>query len=285
MSKADNSHIASFDPEECRLLVLEEIIERGERTFIEVGKALAEIRDTRLYRKTFKSFEDYCQERWIKGRHWGGRMINAALVVEQLPSKLVTTVTNEATARALSCVPAELRPGVIEHIQDAHKPVNSSTVKEASKAVQPNVPHETLSDFEPAERAQMPKLSMALSVWALKLLELFDKCPRTEFVLKTSTETRKVIDNGIAILRSELSAFRPDPPAMCKCGCGLTVQVSETLFRAGVPCAGLTTGQAGMLISKIEANQWKLPEAFAFTRNQGEWRERQFQGKPAKKEA
>lgn len=40
-----------------RLKELESVIERGTKTFIEVGYALAEIRDQRLYRQTHATFE------------------------------------------------------------------------------------------------------------------------------------------------------------------------------------------------------------------------------------
>lgn len=44
---------------------LESRIERGLQTFVEVGTALLEIRDRRLYRERgFATFEDYCIERW-----------------------------------------------------------------------------------------------------------------------------------------------------------------------------------------------------------------------------
>jgi hypothetical protein len=57
----------------------------------------------------------------------------------------------------------------------------------------------------------------------------------------------------------------------------------EILFRVGVPSQGLTAGQAGMIVGKLKANEWKLPAAFAFLKNEGEWIERQFAGKPARK--
>jgi hypothetical protein len=50
--------------EKGRLDQLEEKIERGLKTFIEVGTALREIRDKRLCRQTHGTFEDYCRERW-----------------------------------------------------------------------------------------------------------------------------------------------------------------------------------------------------------------------------
>ena len=56
----------------------------GQQTFIEVGQALLEIRDRRLYRETYGTFEEYCQERWGMTRRHANRQIGAAHVVEVL---------------------------------------------------------------------------------------------------------------------------------------------------------------------------------------------------------
>jgi hypothetical protein len=50
--------------ESSRRAELEEVIELGLATFITVGNALLEIRDSRLYRDTHATLEDYCRERW-----------------------------------------------------------------------------------------------------------------------------------------------------------------------------------------------------------------------------
>ena len=50
--------------EQDELTILETTIESGLHSFMEVGNALAEIRDKRLYRAAFGSFTDYCRERW-----------------------------------------------------------------------------------------------------------------------------------------------------------------------------------------------------------------------------
>lgn len=63
-----------------RRATLEETVEHGRDTFIEVGKALQEIRDERLYRSTHVSFGDYLQDRWNMGRSQGYRLIDAAVV-------------------------------------------------------------------------------------------------------------------------------------------------------------------------------------------------------------
>lgn len=56
----------------------EEVIERGRLTFLEVGSALAAIRDGRLYQNTHATFEAYCRERWGMSRQHAYRQIAAA---------------------------------------------------------------------------------------------------------------------------------------------------------------------------------------------------------------
>ena len=65
----------------------EAIIARGGQTFVEVGTALAEIRDHQggaLYKNRFGTFEAYCRERWDFGRAYGYRLMDAAKVVQEL---------------------------------------------------------------------------------------------------------------------------------------------------------------------------------------------------------
>ncbi|MEI6451832.1 MAG: hypothetical protein WCP98_18055, partial [Actinomycetes bacterium] len=64
---------------------LEGIIERGLDTFVDVGEALAEIRDRQMYRETHATFEAYCRERWGWSRSYAYRHIEAAQAVALLP--------------------------------------------------------------------------------------------------------------------------------------------------------------------------------------------------------
>jgi hypothetical protein len=64
----------------------EETIRSGLTSFIEVGHALAEIRDSQLYRDSHKSFEAYCQERWDIGARQAHYKIAAAEVIDNLRS-------------------------------------------------------------------------------------------------------------------------------------------------------------------------------------------------------
>jgi hypothetical protein len=63
---------------------LERIIEAGLATFIDVGKALLEIRDSRLYRENYSTFGDYCRERWGMSRIHAHRLIEAAGIATNL---------------------------------------------------------------------------------------------------------------------------------------------------------------------------------------------------------
>ena len=37
---------------------------KGRRAFVDAGNALAEIKQSKLYRASFKTFDDYCREKW-----------------------------------------------------------------------------------------------------------------------------------------------------------------------------------------------------------------------------
>ncbi|MHC5820240.1 MAG: hypothetical protein ACYT04_31325 [Nostoc sp.] len=57
---------------------------RVERAFFEAGKALAELRDRRLYRSTHSTFEEYCLDRFGYNRSRSYQLVDAAIVVDNL---------------------------------------------------------------------------------------------------------------------------------------------------------------------------------------------------------
>lgn len=88
-------------PEAERLTELEAVIDRGRQTFIEVGQALLEIRDARLYRADFGTFEDYCLERWGFSRFTAYDLIKTSEVV-QLVEEVQQTAPTREQARELA---------------------------------------------------------------------------------------------------------------------------------------------------------------------------------------
>lgn len=79
---------------------LEAIISRGISAFIETGNALREIRERQLY-EGFATFEDYCLKRWGWHRRYGDRLIDAAIVAENL-SPIGLKPRTETQARELA---------------------------------------------------------------------------------------------------------------------------------------------------------------------------------------
>lgn len=79
----------------------EEVIDRGLATFVEVGLALMEIRDSRLYLETHSTFEVYCKERWQFSDRHARRLIEASEVIGALESGPIGP-PNEAQARELA---------------------------------------------------------------------------------------------------------------------------------------------------------------------------------------
>lgn len=107
-----------------RLAELEKLIARGKQTFVEVGLALAEIRDLRLYKREYGSFSEYCQAKWGWTKQHAYRLIEAAPVAK---GNLQVTSLNQA--RELAKVPAEQRAGVVKAVVDSGKPVTAAAIK------------------------------------------------------------------------------------------------------------------------------------------------------------
>src|SRR5512137_2458791 len=99
-----------------RLGELEKVIAKGQKTFVEVGLALAEIRDVRLYKREYSGFEEYCRKKWGWTRQHAYRLIEAAPI-----GKCNLQVTSLNQARELAKVPAEDRSGVVQGIVDEGK--------------------------------------------------------------------------------------------------------------------------------------------------------------------
>jgi len=115
---------------------LETIIERGKKAFVQVGTALLEIRDKRLYRAEYDTFEVYCNRRWGFSRRFANMQIGAAEVAKEMGT--IVPISNEGTAREFVSVPEEDRPAIAETAKaiaasQGRETINSRDVKEAKE--------------------------------------------------------------------------------------------------------------------------------------------------------
>ena len=142
----------------------EKIIERGGQTFVEVGTALAEIRDYQggaLYKKRYGSFEAYCKERWDFGPAYGYRLITAAEIVHKLSPRGDTKEkavlpTSEKQVRELVRLesPAQQRKAWKETVEKAgENPIRASDVRKAVQGVMKDAGIKP----KPAKRKKMPE--------------------------------------------------------------------------------------------------------------------------------
>jgi hypothetical protein len=88
--------------ERSKLADLESVVDRGLKTFVEVGHALMEIRDSRLYRATHRTFRAYCEERFGFSDSRGRQLIAAAKTVTDVTLLGLPAPTSEGGARRLA---------------------------------------------------------------------------------------------------------------------------------------------------------------------------------------
>jgi hypothetical protein len=112
--------------EDARLSELEKVIAKGKKTFVEVGLALAEIRDLRLYKREYSTFSEYCQEKWGWKRAHAYRLIEASEVVKMSP--IGDKIKTESQARELAKVPADQRAGVVQALAAEGQPMTAATI-------------------------------------------------------------------------------------------------------------------------------------------------------------
>lgn len=114
----------------------ESIIERGLKSFIEVGTALVAIRDNQLYRRVYPTFESYCQDKWSISRPRAYELMNAAGIVEYLSANGIQEYpSNERQARPLSRVEPEVRAELWQSVLDT-APNGKVTAEHVEKVVE-----------------------------------------------------------------------------------------------------------------------------------------------------
>ena len=137
------------------------VLMMNSRSFVDVGQALASIRDQRLYREEFNTFEEYCRGRWEYSRRHADRLIFAAQVVTHLsPNWSHSMPAYESQLRPLFSLTAEqtnLAWG--RAIELAHgRKVSARFVKAAVKELQFATPALPVSKIARQKKAEHRRL-------------------------------------------------------------------------------------------------------------------------------
>jgi hypothetical protein len=191
--------------EQNRLESLEETIEKGMRSFIAVGMALGEIKEKRLYRAQYDSFDTYCMERWSFTASRGRQLMSAVEALASLPEELPQP-DNAAQAHALSRVPEEDRAEVWNEVLSGDAPVTAAEIRSvAERRAEEREASLTLGDTNMAEVGPIFKRALDALREARDAAEALSKSSAKEWLLTSGSALLKHIRDA----HDHVKAARP----------------------------------------------------------------------------
>ena len=138
MSSVLGAAEALSDDEGIDYLACETVIETGWRGGLDIGLAFARIRDSRLCRVEFETFDDYCRQKWQYRRDYVDRISSAALVTTRLLTICQQKPQHESQVRPLvGLTPEQAQEAWDRAIEDAGgRKITARLVKAAVKELQ-----------------------------------------------------------------------------------------------------------------------------------------------------
>lgn len=113
-------------------------IAAGLSAFVEVGDALLKIKEAKLYRQNYPSWETYLQNRWGMSDSQSTRLISASQICREIAGAGVTPPAIESHARELRSVPEGERAKVWAEIT-TEIPVDELTAEQIAEHVSAKV--------------------------------------------------------------------------------------------------------------------------------------------------
>ena len=177
-------------PEPRDLIALESVIERGLETFVEVGAALATIRDRRLYRTAHTTFADYCVVKWKMSDRRARQLMDAAEVTSTIAKSGTTVPKSERQARPLAALPPAQQAEAWEKAVAA-SPDGQPTAKDVQGVVETMnaKPPKTANVVVTRQTASEPEATKTPLQWL------------THYWMEATEDDRRMFDNFRAGLR------------------------------------------------------------------------------------
>jgi len=172
------------------LIALESVIALGLETFVQVGEALATIRDRRLYRIEHPTFADYCKVKWKMSDRRARQLMDAAEVTSTIAKSGTTVPKSEREARPLAALPPAQRVEVWQKAVAAspNGEPTAAEVKAAVETMNPKPP-KTANVVGTRQIASEPDATKTPLQWL------------TYFWMEASEDDRRLFDNFRAGLR------------------------------------------------------------------------------------
>jgi hypothetical protein len=120
-----------------RLQQLETVIESASRSWEPLARALVEIRDAKLYRDPYETFEQYVEQRWEMSRARAYQLMDGVKVLDCLSTSGGHSLpTSERQIRALIGLEPELQLKVwLESIKDNPEPSGQRVMEARVKLI------------------------------------------------------------------------------------------------------------------------------------------------------
>ncbi len=138
---------------------LESCEERISSSFVALGEAIRTIRDRRLYREDFDTFEAYCQDRWGWTRQHAYQLMAGAEVAAHLASTFVDELplpTSEGQVRLLTRFEPQEQAGLWREavVRSAGRPPTMAMVREVIQEREPLVPEPAKTELQIEHNAE-----------------------------------------------------------------------------------------------------------------------------------
>lgn len=107
------------------------VVRMGVSGLVESGRALTVIRDKRLYREKFSTFEKFCEDEFRMSKSYAYRLISGFKNIEALSNEVKPS--NESVVRELKKVPTMSKQGVWNRALKMSKKPTAVVVREAAE--------------------------------------------------------------------------------------------------------------------------------------------------------
>lgn len=168
--------------EKSQLIKSERVIGKNINGAVEAWIELERVRDLRLYREKFTSFDEYCQKRWGMQRRYADMLISSARVAKSLTLKVRTIVLKPGQLREVAKVPEARREEVIIEASKSGA-VTAKSITAASKAI------EKRDDTAPV----LDKIGRKVPD---KARPMWDRAPEVLEMMKSLSEIKCTIDKA-----------------------------------------------------------------------------------------
>lgn len=180
----------------------EQIIEAGRATFLEVGRALIEIRNYKggTLCKRYGGWENYCKERWEFGISYAYRLVGAAEVVAQISPRgesaggLVPTSEKQIRALRLLARPEDIRRAWTEANQEAgeHGVTSGLVAKAVRKLIKAGAPPRTAERAPKTRPKRMPMEMKNIKAIRVELATIRTAAAGTKVAGKIDAAIKKI---------------------------------------------------------------------------------------------